>query len=490
MADNMPVAQPDGQRILTAAAEAQAPPQTLGQATPVQGVIEVQTAPTAKRARTPRGPTAAGPSRSITSAPNLLEVGASYSMRTIQRRDPNLFIADSQMLFHVLSICDRLMITTERFTRSCPAWIPIVSQLYISMLWITHLVRVSVNSGYGARFTTLAQLLIRDMRIDECVIPGPLVTHFQAITAINGPYTWIGDILPKFPAFNDLWSTNARRPRQWFARYFPLPAIMLDQLIRFANTAPDVNQPNASTFATFQWYDNIFSQDHANVHRVYYLGPQHCGSLNVTASQHDQARIFWSSTLANWIRINTANEPAIHRYTQLLGLTAQDGSPQADWFTPVALTMQKYCQFFNGSVTLASIPTTGIGAGAVIGHPRSNPSVSRWLYPAEADLIGFTSSRYQPRRPIPSNLLIDFLHADPELGRDAEQFAIVAHINIDWMRVTRTNNAFEALTELVHHSGDYWALTPHHRMEGVSLVLQYASLISSRYHQQNANRAE
>ncbi|GKB11528.1 hypothetical protein Tco_0845451 [Tanacetum coccineum] len=59
----------------------------------------------------------------------MLELAAAYPMST------DTFIPDSTMLFHVLSKCDATMSHNERFTCTSPAWLPIVSQLYISVLW-------------------------------------------------------------------------------------------------------------------------------------------------------------------------------------------------------------------------------------------------------------------------------------------------------------------------------------------------------------------
>lgn len=411
-------------------------------------------------------------------------------MYTDQRRAPNYFVPDAQMLFHVTGICDQMMNSTERFLRSAPAWIPIVSQLYISVLWIVMILKVHVNSGYGAFYASFYSDLETCLKIGECMIPGPLVPFFQSLAAVNGPYEWIGDVLPVLPGFIHLWEATQFHPQSGLARQIPLPLIMLDQLYYFA-TRVDPQAANASTYTTFQWYRNVFSQGLGTYDRLNRIGPQSCGSLFTTQAQYDSARTFWASAFGTgFTRINAADgQPVLTTFFHLLGFQSQDSTWQVNWFQHVVIVMQKYCQYFNGSVALKSISPVGIGAVVIRGTPNSNASARNWVFPANNSIEPFTSTRFAPLREIPAELGVIFHHADPEIEEQAEQYAILCHTNINWSNLN-PQNQWAAIPAASCFDGEYWNMTCFRHSPVIRFKVQYAQLIASRYHQQAANRAD
>jgi hypothetical protein len=419
----------------------------------------------------------------------MLELAAAYPMHTQQRRVPNLFVPDAQMLFHVLGLCDQMMLSTDRFIRSAPAWLPIISQLYIAVLWNVMILRVYVNSGYGAFFSQLLDDLISHLRIDECMIPGPLVPFFQALGAINGPFDWMGDILPALPDFTVLWNDAHFHPNSDYARIIPIPAIILDQLYYFATWAAT----GANTvYGNFLWYRNVFSQGVGTYNRLNRIGPQLCGSLFATQAQVDAARTFWNAAFASgFTRINAAQgQTALSQYLQLFGFVAQDGTVQLNWFQHTSLVMQKYTQYFNGSVPLKSVSPVGIGAVAVYGDPRGNGPTRNWIYPNENTIEPFLSSRFNALREIPPTLIVQFTHSDHELEEQAEQYAILTHTNMRWSVNLTTQHQWAVINEGNIRSGDYWTMMSFRFSGSISLKTQFAQLIASRYHQQAANRVE
>lgn len=490
MEAHTPLAQANGPTVPTGPAAAAAPPTAIPQAPPAPGIAQPTPAAPPRRNRNPRGPVEPTTRTTVQSAPALLEIGAASPFSTEQRRSCNFFFPDAQMLFHVLSICDQMMNSTERFLRSSPAWMPIVSQLYISVLWNVMILKVLVISGYGSAFVPFLSELSVNLKIDECVIPGPLVPFFQALAAINGPFDWIGDIVPALPSFPDLWNAENFSVRESFARLIPIPAIILDQLHAFSQFAIPPNQ--VSSYATFQWYRSIFSVGTANVARTNKLGPQLCGSLFTSQHQYDAARNFWNASLETGItRINAAaGQPVLTNYRQLFGFESQNGTLQLSWFTSASIAMNKYTQFFNGSVPLKSISLSGIGAVVILGKPNSNPSVRNWLYPTNAAIEPFLTSRYPPRREIPDALAVTFHHSDHEIEAQAEQYAILTHINVDWSANNETQHDWTRLAQNATHLGDYWIFAPHRHSGPIQIKAQFPQIIASRYHQQAANRAE
>jgi hypothetical protein len=484
-----PEAQPDGPIIPEAPAPQPAAPENIPPAPPAPGAAHQPVAPPTKRARTAYGLIPSPQMTGTPSAPTLLELAAAYPMYTVQNRTPNTFVPDAQLLFHVLGICDQAMISTERFLKSSPPWMPIVSQLYISVLWLYMIIAININTSYGAIFSNIYYELGTVLRIEDCLIPGPLVPFFQSLAAVNGPFEWIGDILPTLPSFSTIWNAANFRVNPSFARSVPIPAIMLDQLYAMSQMAPPVNQQ--STYATFQWYRSVFSATNAGTQQLNRIGPQTCGSLFVPQAQYDSSRTFWNACLTgNFTRLNAAaGQPLLTNYAQLLGFVNQNGAPQFTWFASVATVMGKYCQFFNGSVPLKSISFTGIGAVAVYAKPLS-PSLARdWLYPTATMIEPFCSNRFLPRREIPDNLLITFSHADHEIEKEGEQYALTTCTNIQWIGV-QTQNNWTAINDAHVHTGLYWNLPPFRFSPPINRKNQFQQIIASRYHQQAANRAE
>nr|CAH2618734.1 putative coat protein [White campion partitivirus]CAI5383992.1 putative coat protein [White campion partitivirus] len=486
MDQNIPQANPSGHPVPNSAATETRPHNIVNASSSSSSAAPQPPAQSSRRNRNPRSPVPHTSSSSTSGAPALLELSVAYPLQTNQRRSPNTFAPDAQMLFYALGICDNMMVTTDRFIHSSPAWLPIVSQLYISVLWLTMILKVYVDSGYGALHAQLHDDLIKHLRIDECLIPGPLVPFFQSLSAINGPFEWVGDILPAFPNFSQLWDATNFAPKNNFARIFPIPAVMLDQLYYFATWTPGANQ---SVYGHFEWYRNIFSVGQGTYNRHHRVAPQHCGSTYASLAQIDAARSFWNPIMTgNFTRINSAaGNTALSHHMQLFGFFSQNGIAQTDWFQHAATIMQKYCQFFNGSVPLKSIKTIGLGSVAVHGKARYNTSVRNWIYPTTSGTFGFRCNRFTAVRDIPDNLAVSFVHSDHELEEQAEQYAILSHTNIYWSANYTTQNNWTQLTEADVRSGEYWTMLTHRSCEKVQLKGQVAQIIASRYHQQYAN---
>ncbi|CAH9131074.1 unnamed protein product [Cuscuta epithymum] len=272
-----------------------------------------------RRNRDPTGFIPVAPSAAVPGVPAMLDITAVNPMYTLPRGPANLFVPDAQMLFHVLGICDGMMNSTDHFTRSFPGWLPIVSHLYISVLWNFMILKVFVNSGHGAMFD------LPHFQIGECMIPGPLVPFFQSLAAVSGPFDWIGDIVPHLPGFSIFWNAVGFHANSDYARQVPVPALILDQLYHFATwQIPE----DTTIFDKFEWYGNIFSQDIDTHNSFNCMGPQLCGSLWTSSEQLEAARWFWNAAFCDirFSRVDATRDPFSH-YHQLFGFVSQTGTP-------------------------------------------------------------------------------------------------------------------------------------------------------------------
>lgn len=484
---DIPAADLNGPEIPLVAAEPPHAERRIVPAPHAEGAVQQPIAPPPKRQRIPLGLTAKTPGASSSGAPPLLELAAAYPLRTIQCRTPNTFVPDAQMLFHVLGLCDQKMNTTDRFLKSATNWIPIVSQLYVSVLWNYMILNINVKSGYGKQHSTSLTILDTYLNPQECMIPGPLVPYFQSLAASSGPFDWMGDILPTLPGFGQLWDREAFRPRSQYARAVPIPALLLDQLIHFSTYQPPAG---VDLYNHFEWYRNIFSQGATHHSAFNRIGPQLCGSLYTTKAQFDLARSFWNPVLRNSInRIQVGNDnPALFVLAQLLGITSQTGGLQISWFQHVSAIMQTYCHYFNASVPLRSIHLTGTGAVSLYGDPIPGAALRNWLYPHVAHIEPFTSLRFAPRREIPSSLGVAYHHADHDLEAMSEQYGLLAHTHIRWENRIAPQNGWAAIAAASQRTGEYWNLQPHRHSRPIFITNQIAAVVSSRYHQPNAKR--
>ncbi|XP_013633352.1 uncharacterized protein LOC125586201 [Brassica napus] len=385
-----------------------------------------------RRDRTPRGPVPQSPNHNIAPPNAMLEIAASQPYTTVHPPRFNSFVPDAQMLFHVLGICDQLMLTTTQFLRSSPSWLPIVSQLYISLLW---------------NFTILRNF---------------------SLASFNGRFF---DITPIIPEFTSLWNASAFHINADYARQIPIPAIILDQLHHFA-TSDDTDS------FQFQWYGNVFSQ---SIQEYEPHGPQLCGSLFSTPQQTASARAFWSSVFVGATRVNAAGETA--PFTSILNLFGFENS-QTNWFQYTCIVMHNYSKYDYGSVPLSSILPTELGAVAVRGAPSINEATRSFLYPTDAEIEPFTSSRFNPRRQIPLAMSVTFKHCENDgLGEEVERYAIVAHTNLRWPLENGDQNEWTRVNSCVTHRGDVWSLMCHRFSNPVvSLHLQLGQVLVSRYH--------
>ncbi|KAG2308896.1 hypothetical protein Bca52824_028644 [Brassica carinata] len=255
----------------------------------------------------------------------------------------------------------------------------------------------------------------------------------------------------------------------------PIPAIILDQLHHFATYNDDTDS------FQFQWYSNVFSLSIQDYNKLNRIGPQLCGSLFATPQQTASARAFWRSVFSGATRVNAADETA--RFTSVLNLFGFKKS-RTNWFQHTCIVMHNYSKYFNGSVPLSSILPTGLGAVAVRGVPSVDEATRSFLYPTDAEIEPFTSSRFHPRRQIPSALSMTFQHCEYDgLDEKAERYATVAHTNLRWPLENEGQNEWTRVNSCVTHRGDVWSFMCHRFLNPVvNLHFQLGQVIVSRYH--------
>lgn len=463
-AQTTPQADGSAPAVPNQAAPAPQPAPAIDGAPPALGAVQPTPAPAPKRTRAPRGPLP--PPTTVASSvgvPALLELGAANPLYTIMRRDMNTFVPNAINMFYMLGICDMLMSTTDRFLRSTPSWLPIVSQYYISVLWIVQIIRIRIETRYGSpEEIEIFKELCEHLQIQNLLIPGPLVPFFAALASASADADWIGDFMPGLPTVAEMIGTHACLANQW-QRVVPFPVFLLDMLKHFAT-----EQADKVTHTGYEWTRNIFGitstpvdPNHVNV-TWNRLGPNFVAPLYCSSSQFDAARAFWNVALnaGSYTRYTRANALLINNFAQFLGFIDGAGLPRIMPFTIISTTMSKYAMFFNGSLALKSISPINLGAIIPRGLPTGHANVRNWLYPAAAPGAQ-TSATFSAIHELPREYTVSFVHADRDLEEVAEQYAVTTFINVD---LSQNNNAQNGWNQLAHDNsyvGSAWSFTPH-----------------------------
>jgi hypothetical protein len=462
-----------------------APAPAVIPAPPAPGAAQPTPAGPPKRTRNVRGPTVLTTGTASTiGIPALLEIGAANPLYTDIRREENTFVPNATHLFHMLGVCDLLMSQTHRFTQSSPGWIPIVSHLYISILWLIAIIRVRVETRYGSpNENELYRDLCDNLQILDLIIPGPLVPFFVALASAAADKDWIGDFMPGMPTITELFAGSPHINNMWL-RLLPFPLFLLDALIHFAR----VDDAQGSHTA-FEWTRNIFSTTGTPTDPTHTdvawnrLGPNFVAPLYATSSQHDNARTFWKTALATptYSRYTRASVLTLSNFAQFTGFADNNGTFRLNWFTACTTIMQKYSFFFNGSIALKDISPTQLGAIIPRGIPTANAATRDWLYPARAPGTQ-TSNSFTAINALPHELRVAFQHADTDLEQVAEQYAVTTHVNVDWSQGNNTQNGWTQIAQANTHVGSAWTFAAHRRSSPLTVHYAYTQSVTSRYH--------
>lgn len=392
-----------------------------------------------------RAPRRLGPSSSSTidSAPRLLSCVAQFPFHTVRQDEVTYVIPDCNLLFYVLSEMDTLMAATTRFTCSVPDWVPYVSQLYISVLVYYRLLTVQNEAG---RIDPVQRQVLGTLNetfdARSLTVPGPLVTFFQSLGAVNGPTERFGNYTFGLPSNLGVTQRRHYLPQNNLGRLLPNIILTLDQLMNLIarNIVQNVDESD-------NMYVNVFNNLAANVQpeRIVMLSPN---ARNNPFCLQRQLEAFHGQ-LAAWrslLPFNLGVNPPISAYTtgnnannlslwQIMGFTGALGNVNNSyyWFRKVAAVMQTYCSYFRSSVSIAAFSPAGIGAIYVVTRLLGTQDNQDALVPdptVRASISNGNPNRYRTY-PIP-DVLVTADHPDESLETLAEQYGLLCRLNVDW----------------------------------------------------------
>jgi hypothetical protein len=416
-------------------------------------------------------------------------------MHTVLETTTSLVIPCTIMLFQTLAEMDLLMATTHRFISSSPAWIPIVSQLYVAVLFFYATIRSQNEAGHidaeQREFLTVMEQIFdaRTLRI-----PGPLVPFFQTLGASNGPSDRFGNVSFGIPSTSVL-RVRQRNNYRFSSRVnFDLPNIifLLDQLIRTLVTDPSTVD-NSDT-----WYFNVFNVA-ANAAdrtaRTMYnpvARVNHYVSANQLRSFYGQ-RAQWTRNLPMHVtdqrsQYEVGNSQTILNLWQIIGFNGigLQTTTGYHWFRLVATVMQPYTSYFRESVPFAAISPIGIGSVYIearfFGITRN---ASRLLATVETTTSRSNAAVHRYVCIVPLGLQTVYEHVDDTIEALAEEYGMLCQLNANWTDINAhaPGTAQGPLRALTHY-GPVFALPISRRSHIVEMPRALGANVAMYYHSQ------
>nr|AFY23215.1 coat protein [Diuris pendunculata cryptic virus] len=388
------------------------------------------------------------------------------------------YIPSAASLFIAINIMDTHMCSIRRFYENSPLWLPLMSQLYFGIIWIMHILRCSRIGGHcNQEQHQLLDWFESLFPFSNLPVPGPLVPFFQAIGICAGPYDSYGDICPVFPR------TRGGRANFWFLqrglqRLVPPVHLFMDQLNFLANLNAAIIAA-ANNHPVHIW-TNVFGNNVGNALDNTAAQIRNAGIFpgvsNTFNASQTQIQNFWHNRNALQLptRLTTNQGPnrelTLGEYLRL----GTAGEIHAQWFSTSVSIMQRYCQFFQGSTSLAGISTIGFGASIPIWRYSLNSQATEGPNPrvttrsshssTAAVAVHFNTVSWDaPRNRQAFGEIMDPSLLPNEDGSDparlARQYSAVVQVNTSYQQVTQAGDYSEPPADQDIRSGPTWQLS-------------------------------
>jgi hypothetical protein len=414
----------------------------------------------------------------------MLRIVSTQPFHTRNQFTISTFIPSSLNLFIALSAMDAQMVQTHKFTQSNPHWHPLISQLYVSLLFYIHILRCMIEAEpTNVELVNFYDVLYRHLGLESLVIPGPLVPFFAAITFAASPHEWIGNISPLIPLSTRATPANGFRIGNSLSMLLPSIPFILSQVHQLVTTFSGTGFSEAMYLASWRDITHIFTRDpnydadndlniytpnarfltfvpFSNVQRFISMLPTLSLPTALTADITDTTRVPMS-------------------YMQYFGFADyQTQTNSSNWLTTIGPIMSTYSTFFHESTSLMSISPTGLGASLPIAtFLRSSQIVVDSLTPTP---VAGTRLAHFPRRTPPTNAT-DINHSAPNLSELAEQYAALAIVNVSFSNYQHNTHVVPP-TDNAIRSGPYWSIPTVRTANDIVTSIGIPNNVATFYH--------
>jgi hypothetical protein len=398
---------------------------------------------------------------------SLSTITAALGYNTFQPRthQSSTFVPYFGFLSLMLSAIDRVMLNTYRFNQSNPDWHPLFTQIYYSIIFIVHTIRVRRTAGnisqHESDFLTWFE---SNFPLSSLPIAGPVKHFFQAITVCTGPSKFHGNIFPSLPSLTCNASKGYLLTPQWVNSVLPPIPFLMDRL-------NDIARPGTSN-----WNVNDWNRYHAaGINQLYgndVTGPTFFGFpgitdlLNLPASSMSVFRsCLVNMSLPTRLQMTGRNLTSVAEFCRL----GSYGTQHSLWFPTVVGMMQRHAQFLKDSTNVASLSTVGLGATIPIIKFSANDHLAlenaaddKQIYPVAKQPAqegppptveqpkGYNAQRFHHLRVTATSKRFD-------LHLIAEQFSLLSCVNVSFTNAgTRENEYLPLPTNAQLRTGPMW----------------------------------
>jgi hypothetical protein len=277
-------------------------------------------------------------------------------------RTTSTFLPSYLALGQAVDATNDLMLTTRKFNEIAPEWHPLITHLYVSLLWYMHIFQImEIDRSLTPDQEECLNNLFEIINPTDILVPGPLVQYFQALSLSPGPLPHQGNVAPKLPSLTTTPANKLVLPASQ-RRHLPHIPSLIDQLNSISKysstTTTTAKEYQASSM--IQCFETPISAA-TTPHAVnLYCGPTYRSHLPLTKDQLERFLAGYPRyRFAQIASVNlTDTEPIT--WTQFLGLETIDTTNvlSSFWIRRVCATMQIFCTHLEGSTTLSKISLT------------------------------------------------------------------------------------------------------------------------------------
>jgi len=397
----------------------------------------------------------------------------------------NNFIPDFTSLFNILSACDNIMLSTDKFTRASEFWTPAVSRSYIGVICIIQTFRAMRQ---GRRNLTVNQQEFLDWfeeryPLSTLPIPGPLVNLISVIANTNVAALNYRSHCPVLPDVAPANYQNATYLRNNLCLRIPNIPIILHQLFRHATFAttpiagadptsaqvgrwplfmrhlyeitPITTDPPSQTnkgthgHTTVAYAWNFFNPALVNVYRT---------NNNIGKNLLDYADELISILPASATRTTASTDNHALTWQEFCCL---DSQPK--WFEESARLMSLYSKFWKESCSLEDI--SPVGHAGALGH------------------AAITAQLVQPTTRFPAQTFSMNYELRSHTVSEADRLdGLIANINVANRGAV---TAHTGSANVAVQSGPYYSLAVTHTARSVDPTSAIGQILEDQYHVPN-----
>jgi hypothetical protein len=357
-------ARPVPDPIIEAPGQVQAPAPPVPQPAPVPAaqVAHPQPIPAPTNALMPRKFTSKPTGTDGPGIAKMLDIVASAPNFLAEDRSSSTFLPSYIGFAQVIDTMNAHMMTTKKFTEANPQWHPLISHLYFAMCFYMKTFAVEAELDVLSDQHTATYLFLREnFPLDELLIPGPLLPHYESLSVTCSAPDHLGNVGPALPPTTGMTTATSLCYPANTRLHLPNILVLLDQCRRFG----DENSPRrieetlgmSSLFGTLPTA-NTRQFQHA-LSDPCFRSPIYVPS-NIRSSYRTYSQLLHLPPLLEEVPADTECS-----WIDALGLSEAFGPSRYLWFRNVTSVMQKYCEFFANSKPLHLIPLVGNSASQV-----------------------------------------------------------------------------------------------------------------------------